>query len=142
VMQAWRYARLVSDHVMRFSLQVTELAGSQRDKNRTWRMTRYLPGIADKLAAYETLLNHIKDLALPFSAKGLNGAMFAEIDKALSLLETMQRYPDEIALYTQQMTGPDNSIIASLSQFATRLTQDAFFVYVSYVRGPEALLPQ
>lgn len=142
VMQAWRYARLVSAHVMRFSLQVTELAGSQRDRNRTWKMTRYLPGIADKLAAYETLLNHIKDLALPFSAKGIHGAMFAEIDKALSLLETMQRYPDEIALYTQQMTGPDNSVIASLSQFATQLTQDAFALDMAYVKGPEAPLPQ
>ncbi|MGI6234277.1 MAG: extracellular solute-binding protein [Christensenellales bacterium] len=135
VMQAWRYARLVSAHVMRFSLQVTELAGSQRDKNRTWKMTRYLPHIADYLDAYDVLLNHIKALTQDYGARGTDSAMFTEIDKALGLIEAMKRYPDEISLYTQQMTGPDNSIIVSLSRFATQLTNDAFSLDMVYVSG-------
>lgn len=139
VMKAWRYARLISAHVMRFSLQITELAGSQRDKNRTWKMTRYIPEISDYLAAYETLINHIKELTERYSQKGVNGAMFAELDKALNFIETMKRYPDEIALYTKQMTGPDNSIIVFLSRFSTQLSNDAFSLDMAYLSGMGSL---
>ena len=141
VMRAWRYARLISSHVMRFSLQITELAGSQRDKNRTWKMTRYIPQIEDYLDAYVTLVNHIKALTQQYSSKGVSGAMFAELDKVLSFVEDMKRYPDEIALYTNLMTGRDNSIIVSLSRFTTQLADNAFSLDMLYFTADDALPP-
>ena len=60
VNRAWRYARLISEHVSQFSLQITKVTGSETDKNRTWRMTRYIPEIADYLKAYEILIQEIR----------------------------------------------------------------------------------
>lgn len=141
LMQAWRYARLISAHVMRFSLQVTELAGSQIDRSRTWRMTRYIPEIADYLAAYQTLIYQIKHLTQDDSQGGASGALYAELDRALNLIKGMQRYPDEIALYTAQLTGADNSLLVCLSRFTSQLTADAFSLDAIYIGQGQELPP-
>lgn len=140
VTQAWRYARLISEHVSQFSLEVKKIAGSDRDKYRTWKMTRYIPEIADYLDAYVTLINYIRYLCQDNATYGINSALLSDMDKSLLYIGQMREYPDEIALYTEKMTGRDSSLLVNMSNFTSEILKNDFTLDMIYA-GDAQLLP-
>ncbi len=141
VMQAWRYARLLAEHVTRFSLDITKIAGTDTDLYRTWKMTKYIPEIPDYLAAYETLIAQMKVLLKDDSYKGDRAAILAELDKAMQFVAQVSEYPDEIALYIKSLTGRDNSMLVSLSTFTTALAENSLALDMIYLSGDGNLPP-
>jgi ABC-type glycerol-3-phosphate transport system substrate-binding protein len=140
IMQAWYYARLISNHVSQLDLELTKITGTEKDKNRTWQMTRYMPEIPDYLAAYETLINEIKYLLQDYTPNGVNSALMAELDKAMAFIDQMSEYPDEIALYKINLTkARDNSVLKSMSDFASELVTQDFALDMIYVYGNKDL---
>lgn len=139
VNRAWRYARLISEHVSQFALEITKVTGSELDKNRTWRMTRYIPEIADYLKAYEILIHEIRYSIQDYAPTGINGALLSDFDKAMQFIENMAEYPDEIALYTNDLTGNDNSVLVALSNFTSEILKQDFTLDAIYVYGNEKL---
>lgn len=142
VIQGWRYARLLSEHVSQFALEITKVTGAEIDKSRTWRMTKYIPEIPDYLKAYEILIQDIRYDLQQYSTDGVNGALLSDFDKAMQFIEQMAEYPDEIALYTNELTGRDNSVLVSLSNFTSEICKQDFTLDMIYVTGtgeiPEA----
>lgn len=139
VNRAWRYARLISEHVSQFSLEITKVTGSETDKNRTWRMTKYIPEIPDYLKAYEILIQEIRYSLQDYTPTGINGALLADFDKAMQFIDRMAEYPDEIALYTNDLTGRDNSVLVALSNFTSEILKQDFTLDRIYVYGDEKL---
>lgn len=139
VNRAWRYARLMAEHVSQFSLQITKVTGSETDKNRTWRMTKYIPEIPDYLEAYKILIQDIRYTLQNYSSLGVNGALLSDFDKAMQFIDRMAEYPDEIALYTNDLTGRDNSVIVSLSNFTSEICKQDFTLDMIYVYGNSEL---
>lgn len=139
VVRAWRYARLIAEHVTQFELEITKITGNIKDDNRTWKMTRFLPDIAEYLEAYNTLINYMKYSLQDYSKNGINGAIFSELDKSLALIKKMAKYPDEIALYKEDLTGKDNSILFSMGNFTNSLVKQNFALDMIYVYGNEEL---
>lgn len=142
VMRAWRYARLMSEHVSQFALEITKITGAEKDKNRTWKMTRYIPEISDYLKAYEILIQEIRYSLQDYTPVGVNGALLADFDKAMQFIERMSEYPDEIALYTNDLTGRDNSVLVSLSNFTSEICKQDFTLDMIYVYGTQELPPE
>ena len=140
IVEAYQYARLISEHVMQLELEITKITGANRDENRTWQMTRYIPEIPDYLEAYVTLINHIKYTLQNYTPNGVNSALLSYLDKALDFIVEMQEYPDEIALYKQNLTsGRDNSVLKSMSNFTTELVTQDFSLDRIYVYGNQEL---
>lgn len=140
IVNAWRYARLISEHVTRFELEITKITGSVQDNNRTWQMTRYIPEIPEYLKAYETLIRYIQYTLQDYTPNGVNSAILSELDKAMEFIEQMAKYPDEIALYKANLTsGRDNSVLKSMSTFASELITQDFALDMIYVYGEEEL---
>lgn len=137
--RAWRYARLMAEHVSQFSLEITKITGAEKDKNRTWRMTRYIPEIPDYLKAYQILTQEIRYTLQDYSPLGINGALLSDFDKAMQFIDRMAEYPDEIALYTNDLTGRDNSVIVSLSNFTSEICKQDFTLDMIYVYGNSEL---
>ncbi len=135
VIQGWRYARLLSEHVSQFALEITKVTGAEIDKSRTWRMTKYIPEIPDYLKAYEILIQDIRHDLQQYSTAGVNGALLSDFDKAMQFIEQMAEYPDEIALYTNVLTGRDNSVLVSLSNFTSEICKQDFTLDMIYVTG-------
>ena len=117
VTAAWRYGQLIAEHVTKFALDVKKIAGTDADKYRTWKMTRYIPEIPDYLNAYLKLMQHIRYLLQYETENGINGALLSYLDKAEKFIEEIAEYPDEIALYVESMVGRDNSILVAVSNF-------------------------
>ena len=135
VIQGWRYARLLSEHVSQFALEITKVTGAEIDKSRTWRMTKYIPEIPDYLKAYEILIQDIRHDLQKYSTDGVSGALLSDFDKAMQFIEQMAEYPDEIALYTNILTGRDNSVLVSLSNFTSEICKQDFTLDMIYVTG-------
>ncbi len=141
VYRAWRCARLISEHVSQFALDIDKIRGADKDKYRTWKMTKYIPEIPDYLDAYLTLINHIRYLSQDNATFGINSALLADMDKALIFIEQVREYPDEIALYTEKLTGRDNSILVAMSNFTSEILKSNFTLDRIYVGSTEAKLP-
>jgi ABC-type glycerol-3-phosphate transport system substrate-binding protein len=140
VVKAWHYAKLICEHVSQLELEITKITGSERDKNRTWQMTRYLPLIPDYLEAYETLIDAMKYMLQDDTPNGVNSALLSDLDKAMEFIEEMAEYPDEIALYKTNLTsGRDNSVLKSISNFASELVTQDFSLDLIYLYGNEQL---
>jgi ABC-type glycerol-3-phosphate transport system substrate-binding protein len=139
IVQSWRYARLISEHVTQFELEISKITGSIKDSNRTWRMTRYIPEISDYLSAYETLIHYIQYSLQEYTPNGVNAAIMSDLDKSLAFIKKMSKYPDEIALYKEDLTGKDNSILSAMGNFTTTLVEQDFALDMIYVYGNNKL---
>lgn len=135
VMEAYRYALLLQQHLTDFQLEITKITGSDVDTERNWKMTKYIPEIPDYLNAYETIIKHIRYLLQDYSPNGNSSAILAYLDEAQQFIKTMKKYPDEIALHTKDLTGAENSILVSLSNFTTEVTSNEFTLDRIYIYG-------
>lgn len=142
VIKAWRYARLISEHVSQFALEIGKIIGADKDKYRTWKMTKYIPEIPDYLDSYVTLIGYIRYLTQDNATFGINSALLSDMDKALLFIRQMRKYPDEIALYTAKLTGRDNSVLVAMSNFTSQILTSKFTIDAIYAGGPDAELPR
>lgn len=138
VMEAYRYALLLQQHITDFELEITKITGSDVDTERNWKMTKYIPEIPEYLKAYKTVIQHIRYILQDYSPNGNSSAVLTYLDGAEQFIKDMQKYPDEIALHTADLTGANNSILVSLSNFTTEVTANEFTldrIYVTADKG-------
>ena len=140
VMEAYRYATLLQEHITDFELEITKITGSDVDAERNWKMTNYIPNIESYLESYQTIINHIRFLLQDYSENGVNGAILAYLDEADQFITDMKKYPDDIALHTADLTGADNSVLVSLSNFTTEVISNDFTLDRIYIYGDDGQL--
>ncbi len=139
VVEAWHYGQLIAEHVTQFSLDIKKISGQDADKYRTWKMTEYIPEIPDYLAAYKTIMQHIRYELQEDSNFGVNGALLSYLDKADVFIDDMAEYPDEIALYTNSLTGADNSVLVAVSKFTSSIMNIKFSLDGIYAFGEDKM---
>lgn len=138
--RAMRYARVLTDHVTQFDMAITKITGTEVDRNRTWKMTNYIPEIPEYLEAYRTIIHEIKYLLQDYTPNGVKSAMMSELNKAVAFIDQMAKYPDEIALYQANLAkSKDNSILKSVSEFNEMLSAPVFNLNAIYVYGNDKL---
>ena len=140
VMEAYRYAALLQKHVTDFQLEIKKITGSKIDENRNWKITNYIKDTENYLKAYKIMIQHIRFLLQNHSENGSKGAILAYLDEASQFINTISKYPDDIALHTVDLTGPDNSVLVSLSKFTTDVTSNAFTLDRIYIYGDDDVL--
>lgn len=142
VVSAWRYGQLIAEHVTQLTLDIKKISGQDADKYRTWKMTQYIPKIPDYLAAYKTILQHIRFELQNESEYGINGALLSYLDKAEIFIDDMAEYPDEIALHTRSLTGADNSVLVAVSKFTSSVMNINFSLDGIYALGQDNKMPR
>ena len=103
-------------------------------------MTKYIPEIKDYLDAYETLIQHIRFLLQDYSDGGNDGAVLTYLDQAEVFIKNISKYPDEIALHKTDLTGAENSILKSMSNFTTEVVANSITLDRIYVYGDKSQL--
>lgn len=146
VSDEWRYSRLIAEHVTQFALEIKKITGAEVDEYRSWYITRYIPDTLAYLEAYETLIKSMQYSLQDYAPNGVNSAKLSELDRALSIIEKLKEYPDEIALYLENLTGSsvstDNSILKLMGDFTTNISGQPFDLDRIYVYGGEEELPK
>ena len=139
VSDAWRYSRLMAEHVTQFALEIKKITGAEIDKYRSWYITQYIPDTLAYLEAYETLICFMQNELSCYAPNGMHSAKLSELNRALKILDKLMEYPDEIALYTENLTGSsvstDNSILRLMGDFTTNISAQPFALDRIYVYG-------
>lgn len=143
VSDEWRYSRLIAEHVTQFALEIKKITGADIDEYRSWYITQYIPDTLPYLEAYETLIKAMQNSLQEYAPNGVNSAKLSELNRALGIIEKLKEYPDEIALYTENLTGSsvstDNSILKLMGDFTTNISVQPFALDRIYVYGKEEL---
>jgi len=99
ISDASRALKMIIAHMNYFGIEIMKVTGKEVDKNRTWRLSDYLPKTADYLNAYHILVTDIiRDLSL-YSDKGVDSAVTSSLYTALFKLEKLAEDPDELPIY-------------------------------------------
>jgi len=106
-----RQLRLLIDHINHFTLEIRRVTGREVDRNRTWRLTRYIPNTQAYLEAYHIIFRDMIAALEEYSPRGNNSGVANNMITAVSLLDRMLERPDELPLYLAMMTGPYASIL-------------------------------
>jgi ABC-type glycerol-3-phosphate transport system substrate-binding protein len=106
-----RGLRLLIDHLNQFAIEIKKITGKTIDRNRTWRLTRYIPEVKEYLEAYDIIFRDTIHELSQYSPKGVNSSVVSPMVQAVSYLEKLRKKPDELPLYIESLTGQDASVL-------------------------------
>jgi ABC-type glycerol-3-phosphate transport system substrate-binding protein len=90
-------------HMNQFSMDIKKITGKDVDRNRTWRLTRYLPETERILGAYIDILSGAAGELLHMTNSIQDDAVTPLLDAA-EAFRRLLRYPDELPLRLDDMT--------------------------------------
>lgn len=133
--------QLLIDHINQFALDIRKITGKDIDKNRTWKLTSYLPETERYLEAYEILISDIiQDLSV-YAPNGQSSTTLSFLSKALAKLDIMQEKPDELPLYFEDLYSGTGSVTQMLGETIDRLNNSGLSLHAIYLNGSDQALP-
>lgn len=118
-----RMIQLIIDHINQFSLDIRKITGKEVDKNRTWKLTEYLPETEAYLRAYDTLIKHVIDEGTSYAPNGASSSTLSFLQNALVKLDKCLEKPDELPLYFEDLYSGSGSVNQMLGDSIEALTE-------------------
>ncbi|MGL4373384.1 MAG: hypothetical protein ACRCS6_06340, partial [Turicibacter sp.] len=134
-----RILQLVNDHINQFSLDIVKVSGKEIDKNRTWRLTKFLPETEAYLKAYQTLIKSVIQTCSEFAPNGQMSSTLSFLNKAVGQLDKMLVDPDELPLYLDRLYSGSGSVSQMIGDTISNLTSQPLFINGFYVSNGETL---
>ena len=144
-----RFALEAVDEIMNavndLSLEVTKVAGSNKDKYRDLKLTRYIPDVEHRLYSWVDRLNGLLEQAagLPGveAENGSEVAAFAYLGIAAKQLQTLAEEPDELIYRVDELSNSSNSINTQIANFVDIINDNILSIDRIYLYQEEAELP-
>ena len=142
-----RFALEAVDDIMNgindLSLEVTKVAGTNKDKYRDLKLTRYIPDVQDRLYGWVEQLNGLMDqaAALVGAESGADVAAFAYLGIAAKQLKTLGDEPDELIYRVDELSTSVNSINTQIANFVDLINDNVLSIDRIYVYQEDAKLP-
>ena len=103
--------RLIISHANWFGLEIRRITGREIDRNRTWRLTNFLPDTDAYLWAYEIIYRSMVNSLSEYSPRSSNSRVATNMTTALALLKRMREFPDELPLRIELLNGENASVL-------------------------------
>ena len=142
-----RYALEEVDEIMNgvndLSLEVTKVAGTNKDKYRDLKLTRYIPDVQDRIYGWVDRLTALaEEAAVLVDAKsGEDVAAFAYLLIAAKQLKTLGDEPDELIYRVAELSTSVNSINTQIANFVDLINRNNLSIDRIYIYQEEAKLP-
>ncbi len=148
--EAIRFALEAVDDIMNavndLSLEVTKVAGTNKDKYRDLKLTRYIPDVQYRLHNWVNQLNELMEQAayLPGvdAEEGSDVAAFAYLGIAAKQLNTLAEEPDELIYRVDELSNSSNSINTQIANFVDIINDNILSIDRIYVYQEDAELPE
>jgi len=112
-------------HINAFALDIRKITGRDIDRNRTWKLTTFLPETEKNLISYKTLISRlVTDLSI-YANNGTASSALSYLVKALVKLDKMLEKPDELPLYLDDLYSATGSVTEMLGNTLTSLQGQA-----------------
>ena len=143
-----RYALEAVDRIMSgisdLSLEITKVAGTNRDKYRDLHLSRYIPDLQDRLYGWADELTGLAE-----QAKGYVGAEEAKKVAAFSYLliasgqlRSLAKEPDELVYRVGELSTSVNSINTQIANFVDLIGDNDMAIDRIYIYQDDAKLPK
>lgn len=124
------------------ALEITKVAGTNADKYRDLKLSRYIPGIEDTLYGYADSLYELEKSALQFSEGKKNVAVMSSMLIAAKQLESLADNPDEIPYRVGELSTSMNSVNHYLATAIDNLIENGFAIDKIWIYQEDAKLPK
>lgn len=126
------------------SLEVTKVAGTNKDKYRDLKLTRYIPDVQERLYGWVDQLYELADMATQYvDAKDAEDvAAFAYLIIAAKQLKTLGDEPNELIYRVDELSTSVNSINTQIANFVDLINDNNLSIDRLYLYQEDAKLPK
>ncbi|MGN0142617.1 MAG: extracellular solute-binding protein [Roseburia sp.] len=147
-MDPLRYALEAVDEIMSgisdLSLEVTKVAGTNKDRYRDLKLTRYIPDVQERLYGWVDRLYAIADQATVYA--GVDDpedvAAFSYLIIAAKQLATLAEEPNELVYRVDELSTSVNSINTQIANFVDLINDNNLAIDRIYIYQEGAKLPK
>ncbi len=133
VSQYLRDIQLMIDHINQFALEIIKITGKDIDKNRTWKLTDYIPETESYLIAYNNVVKYLIVQMSEYSDKKDLSTTLSYLKKTTTEFEKMLEKPDELPLYLNNLYSGASSVTLLLGDSLTSISNQQFYLDGFYV---------
>lgn len=124
------------------ALEVTKVAGTNTDKYRDLKLTRYIPTLTDDLNGYAKELRELEASCIKYSESDKNVAVMSSLLIAAQQLESLAANPDEIPFRVKELSSSSNSANQYLANAVDNLINNDLAIDRVYIYQKDAELPK
>lgn len=132
---------VIMSDVNDLALEITKVAGTNADKYRDLRLTRYIPDIEERLNGYANELMELEKSAVQWSDSDKNVAVMSSMLIAAKQLISLAENPDEIPYRVAELSTSMNSVNHYLAQTIDNLIANDLAIDRIYIYQDEAEVP-
>ncbi len=134
--------KLISE-ISDLSLEVTKAAGTNKDKYRDLKITRYIPGVADTMQSWVDRLYDITARAGKYVGTDdpEKVAAFSYLMIAAKQLKTLAEEPNDLVYRVDELSTSSNSINTQIANFVDLINKNNIAVDRIYIYQDGAKLP-
>ena len=123
------------------ALEITKVAGTNSDRYRDLKLSRYIPGLEDTLTAYADRLTELENSARVFNGNTKNVAVMSSMLIAANQLKSLADNPDEIPYRIAELSSSTNSVNQYLANTIDSLLENGLAIDRIWIYQEEAELP-
>ena len=126
------------------SLEVTKVTGTNKDKYRDLKLTRYIPDVQDRLLGWVDELYSLAEQAQPYvNAKSPDKvAAFSYLLIAANQLKSLAEKPNELVYRVDELSTSVNSINTQIANFVDLINDNDLSIDRIYIYQDGARLPK
>ena len=123
------------------ALEITKVAGTNADKYRDLKLSRFIPGLTEELGGYAGRLRSLEAHYAPYTPSGRNVPVMASMLIAARQLESLAQSPDEIPYRIAELSSSSNSANQYLANTIDTLLRNNLAIDRVYLYQEGASLP-
>lgn len=133
----------IMSEISDLSLEVTKVAGKKKDKYRDLKLTRYIPGLQEKLDSWVERLYQISEKAMVYTdvEDPEDVAAFAYLIIAAKQIADIAEDPDELIFRVDELSTSVNSINTQIANFVDIINDNDIAIDRIYIYQEDAELP-
>jgi len=124
------------------SLEITKVAGKNLDRHRDLRLSRYIPGIDNRLFAYADRLQEMHDSVLQYTNRGRRVSILSPMMIARRQIYSLAEEPDEIPYRVNELSISVSSASHHLAGSVVNLLDNNLAIDRIWIHQADAKLPK
>jgi ABC-type glycerol-3-phosphate transport system substrate-binding protein len=133
--------RIMSE-VNDLALEITKVAGKNKDKYRDLDIVRYIPDVEERLINWADQLDTLQESVKIFNPNVKKIAAFSSLNVASSRLRSLAKEPNRLPYRIDELAQSTNSVIQYLANLIDILNKNAIAIDKVYLFQNDAKLPK
>lgn len=138
IRQSLEIIEKIMGQVNDLSLEVTKVAGTNKDKYRDFSLETYIPGIGDTMRGWADELNQVMEDARVYNPKKNKIAAYSSVKIAENQLRSLAKKPDELIYRIDELATSTSSVNQHLANLIDSLNGNDFALDSIYLYQEDA----